>query len=158
MMTTAWTPDTRQVGIALLLIRIAAGLAFIYHGASILFGAFGGPGVAGFAAHNHFPLWVAYLVGLAQFCGGVSILTGIVARLGALAILPVMAGAIYLVHWQHGFEVIKGGMEYALTQALIALAILVAGAGPYSLVTLMRPAARPIETDTRTPTSPAQTT
>ena len=154
MNTTTWSPDSRQAGIALLLIRIAAGLAFLYHGAGILFGAFGGPGVAGFAAHNHFPLWVAYLAGLAQFCGGVSLLTGIVARLGALAILPVMAGAIYLVHWQHGFAVTNGGIEYPLTQALIALAILVAGAGPYSLVAWMRPAGRPLETDTRTPTSP----
>ena len=151
MFTTTWSPNTRQIGIALLLIRIAAGLAFIYHGAGILFGVFDGPGVNGFAAHGHFPLWVAYLVGLAQFCGGVSVLTGIVARLGALAILPVMAGAIYLVHWQHGFDSTKGGMEYALTQALIAFAILVAGAGPYSLITLMRPVARPIDADIRTP-------
>jgi putative oxidoreductase len=151
MFTTTWSPNTKQIGIALLLIRIAAGLAFIYHGAGILFGVFNGPGVDGFAAHGHYPLWVAYLVGLAQFCGGISVLTGIVARLGALAIVPVMVGAIYLVHWQHGFDSTKGGMEYALTQLLIALAILVAGAGPYSLVTLLRPAGRPIETGTGTP-------
>ncbi len=150
MNTTTWSPDARQVGIALLLIRIAAGLAFIYHGAGILFGAFDGPGVAGFAAHGHYPLWVAYLVGLAQFCGGVSLLTGIVARLGALAILPVMLGAIVLVHWPK-FGITEGGMEYALTQLLIALAILITGAGPYSLVALARPARRSLPAGAHTP-------
>src|SRR5260370_26518068 len=32
------------VSLALLLLRIAAGLVFLYHGCAILFGAFGGPG------------------------------------------------------------------------------------------------------------------
>jgi putative oxidoreductase len=44
-----------------------------------------------------------------------------------------MVGAIYLVHWTHGFDIGRGGYEYALTQLLIALAILVAGAGKFSL-------------------------
>src|SRR5256885_14634925 len=34
--------------LALLVIRIASALAFLFHGSAILFGAFGGPGPAGF--------------------------------------------------------------------------------------------------------------
>jgi putative oxidoreductase len=44
-----------------------------------------------------------------------------------------MLGAIFLVHLPHGFDVSKGGIEFALTQLLIALALLVAGGGSYSL-------------------------
>jgi len=151
------TPEQRRIGWALLLIRLAAAVVFIYHGSAILFGAFGGPGVAGFAQHLQMPNWVAALVGLAQFLGGISVLTGVLARLGALAIIPVMVGAIVLVHWQHGFDITKQGMEYALTQLLIALAILVAGAGPFSLVYLFWPAGRPLgrgEFAARTPQPP----
>jgi len=42
-------------------------------------------------------------------------------------------GAIFLVHLPHGFDVSNGGMEYALTQLLIAFALLLMGAGAYSL-------------------------
>jgi len=119
--------------LALLLVRIASALAFFYHGAAITFGAFGGPGPAGFAGFTHSSLTVAYLVGLAQLGGGVTMLTGILARVGAVCILTVMVGAIYLVHLPHGFDIGKGGYEYALTQLLISLAILISGAGKYSL-------------------------
>jgi|SRR5215831_833408 len=118
---------------ALLFIRIASALAFFFHGCGILFGAFGGPGPAGFAGFMHMSLTIAYLVGLAQFCGALAMLTGIFARIGALCIGIVMAGAIHLVHWKHGFDINVGGYEYALTQLLIATAILVAGAGKFSL-------------------------
>jgi len=119
--------------VALLLIRIASALAFLFHGSAILFGAFGGPGPAGFSGFTHLPLTIAYLVGLAQFCGGLAMLTGIFARIGALCIVIVMIGAIKMVHLVHGFDIGKGGYEYALTQLLIAIAILVAGAGKFSL-------------------------
>jgi putative oxidoreductase len=126
-------PAAGQISVALLLIRIAAGLVFLYHGSAILFGAFGGPGPHGFAGHIHAPDFVGYLVGLAQFAGGLALLTGLFIRIGAACIVIVMLGAILMVHLPHGFDVSKGGMEFALTQLLIALALLIAGGGAYSL-------------------------
>jgi len=134
---TELTPEQKRVGAALLVIRLAAAAAFIYHGSAVLFGGFGGPGLQGFSQYTHLPMIVAFLVGLAQFCGGLAMLTGLLARLGAVGIIAVMLGAIFLVHLPKGFDISKGGMEYALTQLLIALAILVAGAGPYSLYYLL---------------------
>ena len=119
--------------LALLLIRIASAAAFLYHGSAILFGVFGGPGPAGFAAFTHTSLLVGYLVGIAQVGGGLAMLTGIFARIGAVGIIVVMAGAIRMVHWQHGFDIGRGGFEDAMTQMLIALAVLAAGAGKFSL-------------------------
>ena len=126
-------PTAGQTSLALLIIRIAAGLVFLYHGSAILFGAFGGPGPQDFAAHMHAPAIVGYLVGLAQFAGGLAVLTGLLIRVGSVCIIIVMLGAIFLVHLPHGFDVSKGGMEYPLTQLLIALALLIAGGGLYSL-------------------------
>src|SRR5580658_7552442 len=124
---------TPHADAALLLIRIAAALAFLFHGCSILFGMFGGSGPAQFAAELHMPTVVGYLVGLAQVAGAIAVLTGVLTRIGAVCILTVMLGAIFLVHLPHGFDSRKGGVEYALTQLLIALALLFAGAGRYSL-------------------------
>jgi putative oxidoreductase len=85
----------------------------------------------------HAPAIVGYLVGLAQFGGGLAILTGLLIRVGAFCVIIVMLGAIFLVHLPHGFDVSKGGVEYALTQLLVALALLVAGGGAYSLSLLL---------------------
>ena len=132
-----FAPTPGQTSLALLLIRLAAGLVFLYHGSAILFGAFGGSGPQGFAAHMRAPAIMGYLVGLAQFAGGLAILTGLLIRVGAVCIIIVMLGAIFLVHLPHGFDVSKGGMEYPLTQLLIALALLIAGGGAYSLGSLL---------------------
>jgi uncharacterized membrane protein YphA (DoxX/SURF4 family) len=64
------TPSPAQVNAALLILRIASALAFLYHGSAILFGAFGGPGPQKFAAFLHLPVVVGYLVGLGQFAAG----------------------------------------------------------------------------------------
>jgi putative oxidoreductase len=133
LLTPTDTPKPAQVNAALLLLRIASALAFLYHGSAILFGAFGGPGPQRFSAFMHMPVVVGYLVGLAQFAGGLAILSGILIRLGAACIIIVMLGAIFLVHLPHGFDVTKGGIEYAFTQLLMALALLITGAGAYSL-------------------------
>jgi putative oxidoreductase len=130
-------PGRTHINLALLSIRIASGLAFIYHGGGILFGAFGGPGPQRFAGFMHMPVIVGVLVGLAQFAGGIAVLTGILTRTGAVCIMIVMLGAIFLVHLPHGYDISKGGMEYALTQFLVALALFLTSAGDYALTPLL---------------------
>jgi len=138
------TPRPAQINAALLILRITSALAFLYHGSAILFGAFGGPGPQKFSALMHMPVVVGYLVGLAQVGGGLAILSGALIRLGAACIIVVMLGAILLVHLPQSFDRgevgvsmlqrrIEGGAEFALTQLLIAIALLITGAGAYSL-------------------------
>src|SRR5712692_4065537 len=130
-------PEPAQINTALLILRIASAMAFLYHGSAILFGAFGGPGPQQFAADHQWPVILGYLVGLAQFAGGLAILSGVLIRVGAVCIIAVMLGAIFLVHLPHGFDVSSGGVEYALTQLLLAIAFLFTGPGEYSLTSLL---------------------
>jgi len=118
---------------ALLILRIACSLPVLYHGSAIFFGAFGGPGPQNFAAFLHQPAMVGYLVGLAQFAGGIAILLGIFERIGSVCVIIVMCGAIYFVHLPHGWDIGKGGYEFALTVLLISLGLLISGPGAYSL-------------------------
>jgi putative oxidoreductase len=122
-----------RTDVALLALRIASGLAFFYHGAAILFGMFGGPGPERFAIDHRFPVVLGYFIGLAQLASSIAVLAGAFVRFAATALIIVMLGAIFLVHLPHGFDVANGGIEYALTQLLIAFALLLMGAGSYSL-------------------------
>jgi putative oxidoreductase len=144
-MTTPTSPlsaSSSKLDLALLIFRIAGALVFLYHGSAILFGVFGGPGIHGFAGFMHTPVFVGVLVGLAQFAGGLALLTGALVRVGAVCIMIVMAGAIFLVHLPNGFNIAHNGMEYALTQFLIALGLFLTGAGSYSLAGILPPALR----------------
>jgi putative oxidoreductase len=119
--------------LALLIFRVAVSLPVLYHGSAILFGAFGGPGPQNFAAFIHQPAVVGYLVGLAQLAGGIAILLGALQRIGSVCVILVMIGAIYLIHLPHGFDIGKGGYEFALTVLLVNLGLLISGPGAYSL-------------------------
>ena len=125
--------SSARIDTALLGLRIASGSAFLYHGVAILFGMFGGPGPERFAIDHRIPVVLGYLVGLAQVASAIGVLLGIFVRLAAVALIGVMLGAIFLVHLPHGFDVSNGGIEYALTQLLIAFALLLMGAGTYSV-------------------------
>jgi putative oxidoreductase len=118
---------------ALLLMRVACALPVLYHGSQILFGAFAGPGPQNFASYLHIPVIAGYLVGLAQFAGGLAILIGAFQRIGTACIIIVMLGAIFLLHLPHGYSIANGGMEFALTVLLLALALSISGPGAYSL-------------------------
>lgn len=124
----------QNVSTGLLIIRLIIGVVFVYHGCQILFGAWGGPGPKGFAAFLRLPSWMGYAVGAAQLGGALAILTGILFEVGCMAIIVVMAGAVYLVHWHNGFSIQHDGMEYALTQGVVALGLLFGGPGSYSLL------------------------
>lgn len=128
---------TRELNFELLIMRIACAMPFLYHGSAILFGAFGGPGPQNFAAFMHQPVVVAYLVGIAQFAGGLAILFGALLRIGTVCVMIVMLGAIFLVHLPHGYDIGRGGMEFALTEFLLSAGLLFAGPGKYSLASML---------------------
>ncbi len=129
--------ESSQLNFALLVLRVACALPFLYHGSGILFGVLGGPGPANFAAFMHVPPAVGYLVGLAQFAGGLAILTGAFLRIGAACGMIVMFGAIFLVHLPHGFDINQGGYEFALTELLLAFALLIVGPAAWSLRSIL---------------------
>jgi putative oxidoreductase len=131
------TGGARELDLELLIMRVACALPFIYHGSAILFGAFGGPGPHNFAAFMKAPDIIGYLVGLAQFAGGLAILLGALLRVGAVCVIIVMLGAVFMVHLPRGYNIANQGMEYALTELLLAIGLLLAGPGKYSLASVL---------------------
>ncbi len=113
------------------LLRVALASVFIYHGVCKL------AGIEQFAQMMNLSYAVALLVALAEFGGGVLVLLGgftrsWVTRLGASFFVPVLIGAIMMVHWgQWNFVANEaypmGGSEFQVTLLLISIYLLIKG-------------------------------
>lgn len=126
---------------ALTLLRSMVGIVFIAHGGQKVLGIFGGTGLSAFASwitQLGVPFYAAYLAAFAEFIGGIMLLLGVYAELGALMIMPVMAGALFLVHKPHGFFIQNNGFEYVLCLLVILFSIILAGPGYLSLLRYRR--------------------
>lgn len=139
------TPQTssRNYDWALLVLRLALGLTFMAHGSQKLFGLFGGSGLAGMAGGldkmgMHPAMLWAWLAALGEFGGGFLVATGLLTRLGALAITITMLMAIHLVHFKNGFWLSDHGYEYNLILISMGVALLIAGAGRFSVDRLIK--------------------
>jgi len=133
-----WTHD----GWGPLLLRLTLGVVFFAHGAQKVFGWFGGAGpgatVEQFAGMG-LPGVLAVFVMAAELGGAILLILGALTRLGALAILGVMVGAIATVHAQFGFFMnwsgakAGEGFEYHLLAIGICLGLLASGGGRWSV-------------------------
>jgi putative oxidoreductase len=120
------------------LLRVGFASVFLFHG----IGKLAAPGQ--FAEMMHLPLLVALLVALAEVGGGIAIIAGGVlqkdwmTRLGGLVTVPVMIGAIAMVHWgQWSFVATEshpmGGMEFQVVLLLMGLYFVIRGNGESAL-------------------------
>jgi putative oxidoreductase len=128
--------------VALTTLRVVLGVVFFAHGAQKMLGWFGGygfHGTIGFFTHMGMPSPVAFLVICTEFFGGLGLIVGLLTRIAALGIGVEMIGAIFMVHLLNGFFMNwtgtqKGeGFEYHLLAIAIAAALLLRGAGAFSL-------------------------
>jgi putative oxidoreductase len=134
------TRDRSVVDWALLVARLFVGVVFMVHGAQILFGAFGGPGLSAFVQMLG-PL--GYLVAVGEFFGGLGLVFGFLSRFSAASIILIMLGAIATVHVKFGFFMnwagtqAGEGFEYHLLAIGILLPVLIAGPGRFAVGRLL---------------------
>jgi putative oxidoreductase len=123
----------RQASIALALVRVITGIIFIAHGAQKLF-VFGLAGVSGGFAQMGIPMpgVIGPFIALLEFFGGIALVLGLLTRLASLGLAFDMLGAILLVHLKNGLF-LPQGYEFALLLLTTSAALVVAGAGRFSI-------------------------
>ncbi len=94
--------DPRTAPYAALLLRVTLGGVFLAHAALKLF-LFTPAGTAKFFASLGVPAELAYVTMAAEILGGVALIAGFRTRIVALALTPILLGAIVLVHGSAGF-------------------------------------------------------
>ena len=135
--------DTNTTPYAALLLRLSLGIMFVAHGLLKVF-VFTPAGTVGFFASLGLPGWLAYATIGAEVIGGLLLISGIYTRQVALALVPVLLGALW-VHSGNGwlFSAENGGWEYPLFLAMAALVQALLGDGAFSLGTLMKRSGSP---------------
>ncbi len=128
--------------VSLTILRLFLGVVFLAHGAQKMLGCFGGYGfhaTMGAFTHMGMPAPVAFLIICTEFFGGLGLIVGLLTRIASLGVGGLMIGAIFMVHLQNGFFMNwmgtqKGeGIEYHLLVLAMAAALLLRGAGAFSL-------------------------
>ncbi len=126
--------DRPAIDVSLLLVRAIVGVIFAAHGAQKLFGAFGGPGLAGIVEMLG-PL--GYPVAIGEFFGGLGLIVGFLCRFSAASLIVIMIGAIAMVHGKNGFflgrDLATAGFEYNLALIGLLAPILFAGPGRFAV-------------------------
>lgn len=125
------------------ILRIVLGVILFPHGAQKLLGWFGGygfDGTMGFLTGTAGLPWIiAFLVIAIEFFGAIALIVGFGTRIVAVGIIALFAGIVFTSHLQNGFFMNWAGnqpgegYEYHLLVIGMALALLVSGAGKWSV-------------------------
>lgn len=76
---------------------------------------------------------VLHYVAIAHFVGGILLVTGLLTRIAAGAQLPILAGAVFLIHGSEGLMAPGQSLEFSALVLFLLAIITVAGAGPLSV-------------------------
>lgn len=110
----------------LFLMRLALGLPFVAHGWDKINDM---DKVVGFFAMLGVPSYMAWVVAIVEFFGGLAVILGVNVKRAGWLLATVMFFAILLVKGKSGY---MGGYELDLTLFLLALGLAFSGAGSCS--------------------------
>ena len=121
------------------LIRFITGILLIPHGYGKLYKGFNGnlDSLINFldkeySNHVVTGVFLAYLIALTEFIGGICIALGFFTRIAALSVTIFMAFAVEQ-HLEHGFFWRQDGYEYPLMWGILTFTILLKGSGSLSI-------------------------
>jgi putative oxidoreductase len=124
--------------LAVLILRLFLGFAFLMHGSQKLLGAFGGGGIAGVTGmltklgFEPAQVW-AWVLSITEFVGGICVFFGFLTRFWAAGLVIDMTVAVLKVHMPNGFFAGKNGFELPMAFGVMALVIVLTGPGSLSV-------------------------
>jgi putative oxidoreductase len=127
---------------AYVVLRFGLAVTFFAHSTQQVFGWFGGRGykdvLKNWNEKYRIPMPLCILGLFVEMAGTLAMVFGFLVRPAALGLAIFMAVAIQKAHWQNGFFLNQGpgkgaGMEFCLALFLMAIALMIGGAGAFSI-------------------------
>lgn len=127
-----------ELDLALLSLRLVAGLIFTAHGAQKAFGWWEGPGVTGWRGameRMQFrpPAFFAALSTGVELIGGLLLALGLLTPFAVAALVAQSVVIIVVAHLPKGFFTTKGGIEFPFLLGTVLTALAATGPGRVSL-------------------------
>jgi putative oxidoreductase len=128
--------DPRTAPYAATALRVTLGFLFLAHAGLKLF-VFTPAGTAQFFGSLGLPPVLAHATIFAEVVGGLALIVGFYSRVVAIALIPILLGAIFAVHGPAGFFFTnpKGGWEFPALWIVGLIAVALIGDGAYALRT-----------------------
>lgn len=125
---------TTPADLGALLLRLTLGVLAFAHGFILKVLTFTPAGTAGYFEQIGYPGLLAYVVIFAEVAGGLALILGVLPRLAALGLIPVLIGAT-LQHVGNGwgFSSTGGGWEFPAAWTVLLLASALIGPGAFAL-------------------------
>jgi putative oxidoreductase len=119
---------------AAFVLRISLGIMYLTHSLILKVGTFGVAGTVSYFESLGLPGWTAYATIVAEAAAGVLLILGVGSRYVALALTPVLLGAL-AVHSGNSwvFSAPNGGWEYPLYLVVLSVVQALLGDGAYAL-------------------------
>ena len=125
--------DTQTSAYGALVLRVALGVLFLAHAGLKLF-VFTPAGTVAFFGSLGLPAAFAYATIAAELFGGVALILGLWTRAVSLALIPILVGAIVMVHGKAGFFFTNaGGWEFIAFWIVALVAQALIGEGAFAL-------------------------
>ncbi len=126
--------DPRTAPYAATVLRISLGAMYIAHSLILKYFTYTLPGTAQFFESLGLPAALAYATFWAELVGGMLLVAGLGTRWVALALVPVLAGAVW-AHAGNGwvFSAQNGGWEYPIFLVAVSLVQALLGDGRFAL-------------------------
>ena len=122
-----------EANLAMLILRLAAGLTLAAHGFNKFRGGLAGVG-AWFDSMGMRPGRLhATFAAAGEVAAGLFLAAGLLTTFAALGFVGLMTVAAYTVHIRHGFFILDEGWEYVFILAVVAVTIAVLGPGAWSV-------------------------
>ena len=127
---------------AFIFLRLGLAIAFFFHSTQQIFGWFDGRGITAMLNNwrekYHIPKPIGVIGMATEFFGCFALLVGFLTRPFALGLAIFMAVAMQKAHWEYGYFLARrpgegSGIEYCVALFLMAVALVVGGAGALSI-------------------------
>ncbi|HEY2829571.1 MAG TPA: DoxX family protein [Thermoanaerobaculia bacterium] len=133
---------SKRADFASLILRLAAGLIFLPHGYSKVFGS----GVAAFAADMPsygLPIFLGYIAAYAEFFGSIALIAGLLTRIDAFLLACTMFVAAFVVQLPDALHEVQPGtiklfailrgIELPMAMFAMTACVVILGPGRFSL-------------------------
>ncbi len=122
-----WLESNNNVAYSL--IRIFLGVALFVRGVIMISDPML---ITNLTGANQYYWWYSYVM-IAHIAGGLFMALGIFARLGAFVQIPILTGAVLLVHFKEGLLSVGQSLELSVLVLVLLVIYFVFGPGPLSV-------------------------